>query len=162
MTTYKEELHEAITQLQQATKRGEMPRKERMGRLEALAEEYFAKAGEMPDAVALERMADLVLYEELTDNDRMKVRNNEYPILSEHQFDRRDNVVSVVGDDIENSPSDGRKHLKPTRRKRTDYENKFVNKKAKARNKDRKKTYHDFTKMQPVIIRKIDGFADYR
>jgi hypothetical protein len=162
MTTYKEELHEAITQLQQATKRGEMPREVRLGRLDALAEEYFAKAGEMPDAVALERMADLCLWEELTDNDRMKVRNNEYPILSEHQFDRRDNVVSVVGDDIENSPSDGRKHLKPTRRVRSDYENKFVNKKAKIRNKERKKAYTEFTKVQPVVIHKNDGFADFR
>jgi hypothetical protein len=155
MATHKEELHEAITQLQTATKRGEMPRELRLGKIEALAEDYYAKAGEMPDSTALERMADLCLHEELTDTDRMKVRKNEYPILSEHQFDRRDNVTSVVGSDIENSPSDGRRHLKPTRRVRTDYENKFVNKKARIRNKDRKKAYHEFTKVQPVVVNKI-------
>jgi hypothetical protein len=155
MADYKAKLHEDITQLQTATKRGEMPREVRLGRIEELAEDYYAKAGEMPDSTALERMADLCLYEELTDTDRMKVRNNEYPILSEYQFDRRDNVVSVVGDDIENSPSDGRRHLKPTRRVRTDYENKFVNKKARIRNKDRKKAYHEFTKIQPVVVNKL-------
>jgi hypothetical protein len=162
MTTYKEELHEAITQLQQATKRGEMPREVRLGRIEALAEEYFAKAGEMPDAVALERMSDLILYEELTDMNPDKMTSEEYPIMSEHQFDRRDNRESVVGAEIENSPADGRKHLKPTRRVRSDYENKFVNKKAKIRNKERKKAYNDFTKVQPVVIHKNDGFADFR
>jgi hypothetical protein len=155
MADYKAKLHEDITQLQTETKRGELPREVRLVKIEQLTEEYFAKTGEMPDAVALERLADLCLYEELTDTDRMKVRNNEYPILSEYQFDRRDNVVSVVGDDIENSPSDGRRHLKPTRRVRTDYENKFVNKKARIRNKDRKKAYHEFTKIQPVVVNKI-------
>jgi hypothetical protein len=155
MADYKTKLHEAITQLQADTKRGELPREVRIVKINTLIEDYFGKTGEMPDAVALERLADLILYEELTDSDRMKVRNNEYPILSEYQFDRRDNVVSTVGDDIENSPSDGRKHLKPTRRTRSDYENKFVNKKAKIRNKERKQAYTEFTKVQPVIIRKI-------
>jgi hypothetical protein len=155
MEDYKAKLHEDITELQKATKRGELPREVRLVKIEQLTEDYFAKAGEMPDVVALERLADLCLYEELTDTDRMKVRNNEYPILSEYQFDRRDNVVSVVGDDIENSPSDGRRHLKPTRRVRTDYENKFVNKKARIRNKDRKKAYHEFTKIQPIVVNKL-------
>jgi hypothetical protein len=154
---YKTKLHEDITELQQATKRGELPREVRLGRIEQLTEDYYAKTGEMPDGIALERLADLILYEELTDSDRMKVRNNEYPILSEYQFDRRDNVVSTVGDDIENSPSDGRKYLKPTRRTRSDYENKFVNKKAKIRNKERKQSYTEFTKVQPVIVRKMSN-----
>jgi hypothetical protein len=154
---YKAKLHDDITELQAETKRGELPREVRLGRIEQLTEDYYAKTGEMPDGIALERLADLILYEELTDSDRMKVRNNEYPILSEYQFDRRDNVVSTVGDDIENSPSDGRKHLKPTRRTRSDYENKFVNKKAKIRNKERKQSYTEFTKVQPVIVRKMSN-----
>jgi hypothetical protein len=155
MTDYKAKLHEDITQLQTETRRGELPRELRLVKIEELTEEYFARAGEWPDSVALERLADLVLHEELTDTDRMKVRNNEYPFFSEHQLDRRDNVTSVVGDDIENSPSDGRRHLKPIRRARTDYENKFVNKKAKIRNKDRKKHYVEFTKVQPILSYKI-------
>jgi hypothetical protein len=158
MTTYKEELHEAITQLQQATKRGEMPRKERMGRIEALTEEYFAKAGEMPDGVALERMADLVLYEELTDNDRMKVRNNEYPFFSETQFEERRKVEASFKLSEEHGV-DGRNHKPPVRRDRSNREIKFMDKNARIRNKERKKKYDQFTKVQPVIIHKNDGFA---
>jgi len=77
MADYKTELHEIITELQQATKRGEMRRELRLVKIEALTEGYFAKTGEMPDAVALERLADLCLYEELTDDDEHKVSRNE-------------------------------------------------------------------------------------
>jgi hypothetical protein len=158
MTTYKEELHEAITQLQQATKRGEMPREVRLGRLDALAEEYFAKAGEMPDAVALERMSDLCLWEELTDNDRMKVRNNEYPFFSETQFEERRKVEASFKLSEEHGV-DGRNHKPPVRRDRSNREIKFMDKNARIRNKERKKKYDQFTKVQPVVIHKNDGFA---
>jgi hypothetical protein len=155
MATHKEELHEAITQLQQATKRGEMPREVRLGRIEELAEDYYAKAGEMPDSTALERMADLCLYEELTDTNEHKISQTEYPFLSERQFDRRDNreVKSTTG--MDGNAADGQKHGVPTRRKRTDYENRFVDKKTRIRNKERKLTYVEFTKVQPVIVNKI-------
>lgn len=154
-TNYKELLHEAITEIHAATKRGEMPRAVRLVKLEQLAEEYYAKAGEMPDAVALEKMADLVLYEELTDPNPDKMTDEEYPFMGEHQFDRRDKRESVVGDAIDNSAADGAKHYPPTKRQRTDYENRFVDKKAKIRNKERKKKYAEFTKIQPVITYKI-------
>jgi hypothetical protein len=159
MTDYKTQLHEAITQLQQATKRGEMPRKERMGRIEALAEEYFAKAGEMLDAVALERMSDLCLWEELTDNNEHKTSQTEYPFLSERQYDRRDSREVKSKNDMDGNAVDGRKHGLPTRRERTAYENRFVDKKARIRNKERKREYQEFTKVQPVVIHKSTGFA---
>jgi hypothetical protein len=170
MTTYKEQIHEDITQLQQATKRGEMPREVRLGRLGALAEEYFAKAGEMPDGVALERMADLCLWEELTDNDRMKVRNNEYPFFSETQLARRQEGVharsgtsgEVPLSAAESIGTDGKSYAVPTRRERNSRENRFVDKEAKIRNKERKHNYTEFTKVQPVITHKIDGFAANR
>jgi hypothetical protein len=148
-------LHEEITKLQTATKRGELPREVRLVQINDLIEGYFTERGEMPDAVALERLTDLCLYEELTDSNIHKVAHNEYPFLSEHQFDRRDSRESAVGDAIDNSASDGRKHIKPTRRTRSDYENRFIDKKAKIRNKDRKQKYNEFTKTQPVIVRKI-------
>jgi hypothetical protein len=155
MGDYKTKLHEDITEMQKATKRGELPREVRLVKIDALVEDYFAKAGEMPDAVTLERLADLVLYEELTDSNEHKISQTEYPFLSERQFDRRDNreVKSATG--MDGNAADGRKHGRPTRRERTDYENRFVDKKARIRNKDRKKAYHDFTKVQPVIVRKI-------
>jgi hypothetical protein len=105
--------------------------------------------------VALERLADLCLYEELTDENIHKVAHTEYPFLSEHQFDRRDNRESSVGEAIDNSAADGGKHYKPTRRTRSDYENSFIDKKARIRNKERKKAYHDFTKVQPVTTYRI-------
>jgi hypothetical protein len=148
-------LHEEITKLQTETKRGELPREVRLVKINDLIEGYFAERGEMPDGIALERLSDLCLYEELTDSNIHKVAHNEYPFLSEHQFDRRDSRESAVGDAIDNSASDGRKHNKPTRRSRSDYENGFIDKKAKIRNKDRKQKYNEFTKIQPVIVRKI-------
>jgi hypothetical protein len=148
-------IHEKITELQAATKRGELPRELRIVKIEALTEAYFAEHGEMPDGVALERLADLVLYEELTDPNIHKVAHNEYPFLSEYQFDRRDSRESSVGDAIDNTASDGRKHSRPTRRNRSDYENKFVDRKAQIRNKERKAKYEAFTKVQPVIISQL-------
>jgi hypothetical protein len=158
-------LHEEITKLQAATKRGELPRELRLVKIEQLTEEYFAKTGEMPDGTALEKLADLCLYEELTDDDRMKVRNNEYPFLSDTQLARRQEGKHARKQDnpnIEvplgiagNYGVDGRTHDYPTRRVRSERENRFVDKEARIRNKERKKAYDEFTKIQPVVISKI-------
>jgi hypothetical protein len=157
---YKAKLHEAITELQQATKRGEMPRELRLVRIEALTEEYFAATGEMCDSTACERMADLCLYEELTDDDRMKVRNNEYPFLSETQLARRQEGKHVrketMSGEIPLGASDsygvdGRNYGQPTKRERNTSENRFIDKAAKSRNKERQSVYNDFTKVQPII-----------
>jgi hypothetical protein len=150
-------LHEEITKIQTATKRGELPRELRLVKIEQLTEDYYAKTGEMPDVNQLERLSDLCLYEELTDSNPDKMTANGYPFMSEYQFDRRDSRESSVGEAIDNSAADGRKHYKPTRRTRSDYENRFVDKKAKARNKERKKQYAEFTKVQPVVVRKISN-----
>jgi hypothetical protein len=160
---YKAMLHEAITELQKATKRGELPREVRLVKIEALTEEYFAKTGEMPDAVSLERLANLCLHEELTDSDRMKTRNNEYPFLSETQLARRQEGLHARGGTSGEVPlsaadsigTDGKSYGVPTRRERNSRENRFVDKEAKIRNKERKHRYAEFTKVQPVIVRKI-------
>lgn len=154
MTDYKTQLHEAITKLQAATKRGEVPREARLVNIEELTEMYREATGEWPDSVALERLADLCLYEELTDNDRMKVRNNEYPFFSETQFEeRRRSEASFKLS--EEQGVDGRNYKPPGRRERTNREIKFLNKHAKIRNKERKQRYHEFTRVQPVITYKI-------
>lgn len=145
-------INEEIAKLQAATKRGELPREVRLVKIEELTERYYAATGKMPDGSALEKLADLCLHEELTDPNPDKVTREEYPFMSEHQFDRRDSRESSVGDAIDNSAADGRKHYPPTRRNRSDYENKLVDKKAKIRNADRKKRYKEFTKVQPVEV----------
>ena len=154
MANYKAKLHEDITELQAMTKRGELPREVRLVKIEQLTEDYFANTGEMPDAVTLERLSDLCLYEELTDTDRMKVRNNEYPFLSEHQFEER-RSAEVSFKVAEEQGVDGRNYKPPGRRERTKREQKFLDKNARIRNKERKKTYSDFTKVQPVITWKM-------
>jgi hypothetical protein len=155
MADYKTQLHEAITELQQATKRGEMPREVRLGKIEVLTEGYYAKAGEMPDVVALERMADLCLHEELYNPSLTKMQDEEYPIMSERQYDRRQNTEFATGKRLDQNAADGQSHAVPLRRKRSEYENRFVDKKAKIRNKERKREYIEFTKVQPVYVRKM-------
>jgi hypothetical protein len=154
--TYKTQLHENITELQQATRRGELPREVRLVKIDALIEDYFAETGEMPDAVALERLADLCLFEDLNNPSLTKMQDEEYPIMSERQFDRRESREVKSANDMDGNAADGQKHGKPSRRERTAYENRFVDKKARIQNKERKKGYHDFTKVQPVVVRKIE------
>jgi hypothetical protein len=147
----KAKLHEDITQLQQATKRGELPREVRLAKIEELTEEYFAKTGEMPDGITLERMSDLILDEELRDTHPDKVTRTEYPFFSETQFEerRKDEASFKLS---EEHGVDGRNHKPPTRRERTKRDLKFVDKHAKIRNKERKKTYDQFTKVQPIHV----------
>lgn len=166
MADHKTQLHEAITQLQQATKRGECPRALRLVKIEALTESYYAETGEMPDSVALERLSDLCLYEELTDPNPDKMTTEEYPIMSETQLARRregkhrkkeaNYRIEVPLGIAENYGTDGKVHDYPTRRQRSERENRFVDKEVKARNKDRKVAYTEFTKVQPIITRHLN------
>jgi hypothetical protein len=58
---------------------------------------------------------------------------------------------------MDNNAADGQKHITPTRRNRSDYENLWMDKRAKSLNKERKRKYTEFTKVQPVIIRKMSN-----
>ena len=161
MTDYKTALHEDITKLQAATRRGEFPRELRIECIEQLTEDYYRLADEMPDSVALERLADLILHEELTDPNEHKVSQTEYPFLSDTQMARRqegkharksDNPrIEVPLSIAENVGVDGKNHIVPARRVRSGRENTHVDKVAKSRNKERKRKYDEFVKVQPVI-----------
>jgi hypothetical protein len=165
MGDYKSILHEAIMELQQMAKRGEVLRKDLFWAIDVLTEEYFAKNGEFPDAAALERLADLCLYEEITDSNPDKMTTEEYPIMSDTQLARRregkhrkkeaNYRIEVPLGIAENYGIDGKVHDYPTRRQRSERENSFVDKEARARNKERKHAYNEFTKVQPVVVRKI-------
>lgn len=147
-------LNERIDDIKARTKAGNLPREERIVEVDRVIEEYFANTGNMPDDKSLERLADLLLYEELTDTDRMKVRNNEYPFFSESQFDerhRREASFKLA----EEQGVDGRNHRPPIKRQRSNAENRFVDKKAKSVNRERKRKYAEFTKVQPVETRTI-------
>jgi hypothetical protein len=64
-------------------------RKRRMAEVERLTDEYIESTGRVPDGALLERMTNVILHEELTDNDEHKMSRNEYPILSDSMYERR-------------------------------------------------------------------------
>lgn len=83
------QLNERINELWTRTKAEELPREERFVAIETLTEEYFAATGKRPDVGALDRLATLCLYEELTDNRSNKMREEENPVMSDNQYRRR-------------------------------------------------------------------------
>ena len=105
--------------------------------------------------VDINRLADVLLHDKLFNPSLTKMKDEEYPILSDRQFDRRESREVKSSNDMDGNASDGQKHGKPARRERSGYENRFVDKKAKIRNKERKKAYQEFTKVQPVITYRI-------
>lgn len=65
-------------------------REDRINAIQTLTDAYIEHTGERPDTIQLDRLATLILREELTDTDRMKSRNNDYPIMSDDQLGRRE------------------------------------------------------------------------
>ncbi|WP_271750054.1 hypothetical protein [Bacillus paralicheniformis] len=138
-------LHEMITELQQRTKAGEFDRIERIKEINALVEAYLDSVGKSPDSTELEHMANLIIYEELTNPHPDKMTREEYPIMSETQ--REERIKSEASEKLaEEYGADGRNYKVPTRRKRSSYEEKFVDRAARARNKERRNRYNDFVK----------------
>lgn len=137
----KDDFGEAINDLWAQTKTGKLPRDERFKAVEKLTDEYIASTGERPEPEALDRLATLCLFEEVTDATPWKTKNTEYPVHSPRQQEEIEKNEANCA-----PPPAGRK---PTRRKRSDFENTVVNK-TKTRNEERRKAYRDFTKVQPV------------
>ncbi|UNL92782.1 hypothetical protein CPY53_04065 [Paenibacillus polymyxa] len=125
-------------------------RNERMAAVSALIEDYVMRYGEYPDTIQLERLTDYILREELTNTDRMKARNDEYPFLSERQFERR-REREVPLEVAEEYGADGRNYRVPKRRKRSIKELIFVDEHAKIHNKLRAARYRRDTVPGPVI-----------
>jgi hypothetical protein len=134
-TDYKTEFNNVVTALvtQKIT-----DRVERMAVIESLINEYLEATGELPEQVQLERLTNEILYEELSDMHPDKVTNNEFPFLSEWQFDRR------RGNEAKLEVAD-EKHKKPVRRKRSTWENIKIDQQAKIRNEERKEQYRKDT-----------------
>jgi hypothetical protein len=126
----------------------------RMLIIENLTDCYFEATDASPDAKQLERLADAILCEELTDQRRNKMQAVEYSFMSTWQLDARHEkeYAEVLAD---GHGADGRNYNRPTRRVRTGREHHAVNKQAKSRNDARNAKYREFTKVQPVIVRHI-------
>lgn len=136
----------------------------RLKAIEALIEAYIIARDERPEPAQLDRLATLCLYEEVTDPSRMKMRDNEYPIMSDEQKARRQEGKHSRGSTVsgevplgaaDSTGVDGKSYGIPTKRMRNKRENNFVDKESKSRNMERKKVYGEFTKVQPVIVVKI-------
>lgn len=84
---YKERLKEYTEELE--SNASELSREERMQIVDELTSEYIEQTGRVPDPAVLERLANVVLHEELTDKRADKMTLEEYPIMSDHQYGRR-------------------------------------------------------------------------
>lgn len=78
-----------IDELWAQTKSGILPRGMRFWAIEALTDEYIALNGKRPPVEALDRLATLCLYEEVTDQNEHKMTHEPEPIMSDRQYDRR-------------------------------------------------------------------------
>ncbi|MEV2320435.1 hypothetical protein ABNC55_20910 [Paenibacillus larvae] len=117
-------------------------RQERIKAVEALTDAYIDSIGQAPDSVQLERLADYILAEELTDMHPDKMTREEYPFFSSWQLQRRRNKESSSGE-AATVGVDGREHRKMTRRKRRRAEDNYVDRSAKIRNKERRERYRN-------------------
>lgn len=77
--------HEAISTEFTSFKRTQTTRAYRMQFAEAITERYYADHGNMPDTTILDRLATLILQDELADKHPDKMTRNEYPLLSADQ-----------------------------------------------------------------------------
>ncbi|PEF71703.1 hypothetical protein [Bacillus cereus] len=117
--------------------------------IKSLTDAYVGTVGERPEQKQLERLADLLLYEELHDTHPDKVAREEYPIMSDHQLSRR-HSGEVSMKVAEEYGVDRRNYKPPVRRKRTRKETWQIDKEVKSRNEERRKAYREFTRVQAV------------
>lgn len=86
--------------LAQADKRGGSPSlaSDRCASVDVLCEAHYAQLGRMPDSNVLERLASLILFDELTDTHPDKVTREDYPILSDSQLEEREKGEYLLDD----------------------------------------------------------------
>ena len=184
--TYTDALRKEIETIRQETRAGRLDRPQRLIRIEAAANAYSLAhnaqfAAERAEAIAngrelkyrpydaklLEQLANLVLYEELTDKSQYKTRDAGYPFLSDLQLARRQTGANERNTGVQKGESpyaaaatiavDGRNYRTPIRRKRSTYEDLLRDAAMHSRNKERKRKYSEFTGKQPVITYKLGG-----
>lgn len=131
----------------------------RMCAIQALTDEYVIATGERPDPAQLERLTDYVLREELTDMRKNKARVEEYPIFSDWQLRKRRNEERSITF-AEEYGTDGRNYKVPHRRQRNTYENIYIDRHAKSRNKERRKRYRESTRPGEIITYNINEIND--
>ena len=123
---------------------------ERKAAVNDLIEAYVIATGERPDSAQLDRLAEYIMLDDLSDADPYKVAHTEYPFLSARQLElRRTREVSLKV--TEETGTDGHNYRLPKRRKRSRYENWRVDANAKARNTERADQYRKDTSPGRVV-----------
>ncbi|MED3069286.1 hypothetical protein P4310_28005 [Bacillus thuringiensis] len=138
-----------ITSLRESDSDAISNRDVRAKEIKSLTDAYVGTVGERPEPKQLERLADLMLYEELSNTHPDKMTLAEYPIMSDHQLSRR-HSGEVSMKVAEEYGVDRRNYKTPVRRKRTRKETWQIDREAKSRNEERRKVYREFTRVQSV------------
>jgi len=132
-----EQAHEycdLLWHLAKADKSGGVPSlvSDRCVSVETLCEAHFEQFGKMPDSNVLDRLASLILFDDLTDDTPWKTQNTEYPIESERQeLDYHKGLTArAVPESIS---TDGKDYRMPTRRIRTPSENAHMDREYEGR-----------------------------
>ncbi|PHE12654.1 hypothetical protein COF41_25685 [Bacillus toyonensis] len=156
-TQFETYVNTLITSIRESDSSAIINRDVRAKEIKSLTDAYVGTVGERPEPKQLERLADLVLYEELHDTHPDKMALAEYPIMSDHQLSRR-HSGEVSMKVAEEYGVDRRNYKPPVRRKRTRRETWQIDREAKSRNEERRKTYREFTRVQSVkVMRKYTG-----
>lgn len=113
-TQYIKQSEQYIDLLSHLVKNAGSTVEERICKTEEITEAYFAHTGKQMDGVQLERLANLILYDDFADTDRMKARKQEYSVLSEDQYRRR-TLDDVSESWAEGSATDGLNYRVQTR-----------------------------------------------
>lgn len=140
-----------ITSLRESDSSAISNRDVRAEEIKSLTDAYVRTVGERPEPNQLERLADVMLCEELYDTHPDKMTREEYPIMSEHQLSRR-HSGEVSMKVAEEYGVDRRCYKPPVRRKRTRKETWRIDREAKSRNEERRKAYREFTRVQAVRV----------
>ncbi|MGG0150723.1 hypothetical protein [Bacillus mycoides] len=150
-TQFETYVNTLITTLRKSDSSAISNREVRAKEIKSLTDAYVGTVGERPELKQLERLADLLLYEELSDTHPDKMTLAEYPIMSDHQLSRR-HSGEVSMKVAEEYGVDRRNYKPPVRRRRTRKETWRIDMEAKSRNEDRRKEYREFTRVQAVKV----------
>ncbi|PEC58437.1 hypothetical protein CN556_24895 [Bacillus wiedmannii] len=156
-TQFETYVNTLITSLREGDSETISNRNVRAKEIKSLTDAYVGTVGERPEPKQLERLADLLLYEDLSNAHPDKMAREEYPIMSDHQLSRR-HSGEVSMKVAEEYGVDRRNYKPPVRRKRTRRETWQIDREAKSRNEERRKVYREFTRVQVVkVVRKYRG-----
>lgn len=133
-------------------------RSDRITSVSLLVDDYVRAHGEAPPQKSLKKLADYILYEELTNKARNKISAIEYPIMSERQLSRRydHEYAESLADTYDGN---GRNRAKPERRVRTSKERRTIDQEARIRNRARAAKYRKFIGKQPLLSEKSEPFT---